>query len=79
MGQLTGNVTESGMDLKSRIKRLPIVGQAVQWLRTHQPPAPHTVRPVQFIQLLGLSLCERRQLRRRIFRRVGKIQVWNNK
>jgi hypothetical protein len=38
MGQLTGNVTESGMDLKSRIKRMPIVGQAFQWLsRTSRP------------------------------------------
>ena len=32
MGQLTGNVTDSATDLKSRIKRLPVVGQAFQWL-----------------------------------------------
>lgn len=38
MGQLTGSVNEFGMDLKSRIKRLPIVGQAVRWLeRTSRP------------------------------------------
>jgi hypothetical protein len=38
MGQLTGNVTEFGIDLKSRIKRLPIVGRAVRWLeRTSRP------------------------------------------
>jgi Methyltransferase domain len=38
MGQLTSNVTESTMDLKSRIKRMPIVGHAFQWLsRTTRP------------------------------------------
>lgn len=46
MGQLTGNVTESGMDLKARIKRLPIVGQAVQWLE--RTSRPLRIRFVQF-------------------------------
>lgn len=46
MGQLTGNVTESGMDLKARIKRLPIVGQAVQWLE--RASRPLRIRFVQF-------------------------------
>ncbi|MFZ0884179.1 MAG: class I SAM-dependent methyltransferase [Candidatus Acidiferrales bacterium] len=46
MGQLTGNVTEFGMDLKSRIKRLPIVGRAVRWLE--RTSRPLRIRLVQF-------------------------------
>jgi hypothetical protein len=38
MGPVTSNVTEAGTDLKSRIKRMPIVGHAFQWLsRTSRP------------------------------------------
>jgi hypothetical protein len=38
MGEVVSNMTESGMDLKSKIKRLPVVGQAVKWLsRTTRP------------------------------------------
>ncbi|MGA9249893.1 MAG: class I SAM-dependent methyltransferase [Candidatus Acidiferrales bacterium] len=38
MGQVAGNIIGSGTGLKSRIKRLPIVGKVAQWLARASKP-----------------------------------------